>query len=350
MAKRMIENPANRFDETCIEWDPEALNQEAPNLTYRVLEDDSKTIIASNNSPDIPFSYSLNPYRGCMHGCIYCYARTTHETVGLSAGTDFETIIFVKKKAPLLLDRAFRRPSWRGDLLAFSGVTDCYQPLEQRFELTRQCLQVCLSFRNPVGIITRSTLILRDVELLAELHRAASATVTVSIPFDDDKLARAIEPLAPPPSRRYAIIEGLAKAGVPVGVNVSPLIPGLNVQAIPAILERARQAGASFCSTTLLRLPGSVGVYFEKRLREVVDAPVADKVLRRWAAMRSEQERPTDFGERMRGGGAQWQLAMDLFLLHKKRLGYAERKPLRATSSFRVPAQGRQLGLFDGAC
>ncbi|HEX4621108.1 MAG TPA: radical SAM protein, partial [Myxococcaceae bacterium] len=258
MKPRKVANPPNPWSSSEVEY-----LDEIPHAEIEVYEDHTKEIVARNDSPDVGFEFSVNPYRGCMHACAYCYARPGHEYLSMGAGTDFETKIAVKVRAPELLRIAFERPSWRGDLLAFSGVTDCYQPLEASYRLTRGCLEVCAEYHQPVGIITKSALIERDLDLLQELHRVARVHVSVSVPFWDPAIARAIEPYVATPQRRIQVIEKLAKAGIPVGVNVAPIIPCLGDEAIAQVLGAAREAGATSCGYVLLRLPGSVKAVFE---------------------------------------------------------------------------------------
>src|SRR5947209_7845364 len=259
MVPRPISNPPNPWLSTEVEY-----LEEIPPAELEVYEDHTREILAHNDSPDVGFSWSVNPYRGCFHGCAYCYARPTHEYLGLGAGTDFERKITVKPEAPRLLREAFERPSWKGELVIFSGVTDCYQPLEASYRLTRGCLEVCAEYRNPVGIITKAPLIERDIDLLVELSRVAAASVTLSIPFFSVEHARAIEPYVATPERRLHTIEKLAKAGIEVGVNVAPLIPGLNDEEMTAILTAAREAGATHAGMVFLRLPGPVAQVFEE--------------------------------------------------------------------------------------
>ncbi len=263
---KRVWNPPNPY----LSEDRELLG-EPPPAELEVYEDESNSILSHNDSPDIGFRWSVNPYRGCFHACAYCYARPTHEYLGLGAGTDFERKIFVKKNAPLLLEQAFRRRSWsgckehpttssdrsavprrscRGEMVVFSGVTDCYQPLEASWRLTRGCLAVCLKFRNPAFVITKSLLIRRDAALLAELAKEAEAGVTLSIPFLDEEIARVIEPGAPLIRRRFETMRILADAGVPVGIGVAPIIPGLNDNDIPGLLKEAKRCGARFAFKT----------------------------------------------------------------------------------------------------
>jgi len=335
-------NPPSRFEELHVEYD-----EEAPPARLRVYDDDSKSLLSENDSPDLPFRWSINPYRGCSHGCTYCYARPSHEYLGWGAGTDFDTRILVKRNAPALLKAAFDAPTWQGERILFSGNTDCYQPLEFRLGLTRALLEVCLRYRNPVALITKSNLIERDVALLAELHRVATARVTFSIPFHDAALGRAIEPGAPTPSRRYRALGTLAAAGIPVGVNIGPVIPGLNDRDVPAILKAAKEAGARWAALLLVRLPGPVEPYFEARLREALPLR-ADGVLARIRRARNGKLNDGRFGHRFRGEGEEWEATRALFHVWREKLGYGdgygETPP--GPSAFRRPGEGRQMGLF----
>ncbi len=235
------------------------------------------------------FDFGLNPYRGCQHACSYCEARRRHELLGFGAGTDFDSKIVVKPRAPDLLREAFDRPSWKGDVVVFSGATDCYQPLEASYRLTRRCLEVCAEYNNPVAIITKGALIERDIDVLRRLHDTARVTISISIPIWDAEAARRIEPLVPTPQRRILIIERLAKAGLDVGVSIAPLIPGLGEEGVPKILEAAKSAGASRAVLSLLRLPAPVDLVFAHRLRQ--DLPLrADRILARTRALEKPYE------------------------------------------------------------
>lgn len=306
--------------------------------------DHSSGILSKNDSPDIPFTYSLNPYRGCYHACAYCYARPTHQYLDFGAGTDFDRRLVVKPNAPDLLRREFERKAWKGDVVVFSGVTDCYQPLEQQWRLTRRCLEVCVEYRNPVGIITKGTLVERDIDLFSDLIRLAHCTVTISVPFFDSHTARCIEPNAPSPARRIRIIKALAEAGVPVGVNVAPIIPGLNDHEIPRILKAARDAGAQFAGKILVRFPGPVATVFEERVRLAFPLR-ANRILARVAAFRGGSESDAKFGQRMKGKGDAWQVLESMFDRIASRLGYGEFPQAPATRSFRRPTA--QMELFD---
>jgi DNA repair photolyase len=276
-----------------------------------------------------------------------CYARPTHEYLDLGAGTDFDTKIVVKPKAAELLRDTFDKPSWNGELVMFSGVTDCYQPVEAQLQLTKQCLEVCLEYRNPVAVISKHALIERDAELLAELAREAGCHVSVSLAWVDAELARAIEPWAPAPARRLQVIETLAKAGVPVGVMCAPVIPGLNDDQLMRVLERARDAGATSAGWVLLRLPGPVAQIFEDRVRVALPL-AADKIMHRIRETRGgERLYDPRFHTRSRGEGVYADTIAALFDATVKRLGFDDRDEARVFESrFRRPAKGGQLSLF----
>ena len=317
---RRVDNPPNPFAAIEREW-----LDEPPPAELEVFEDSSQEILSANTSPDLPFRWSVNPYRGCTHACAYCYARPTHEYLGFGAGTDFDTKIVVKPRAPELLRASFLRPSWRGELVVFSGNTDCYQPLESTWRLTRRCLEVCNEFRNPVGVITKSPLVERDLDLLLELHRHASVRVFASIPFADDAIGRAIEPRVAPVSRRFETLRRLAAAGIPTGVSVAPLIPGLNDADIPRILERAREAGALYAQCVLLRLPGSVRDVFLSRLRAALPERAA-RVENRIRDVRAGKLDDSRFFARQRGAGIYWDMIERQWELHTRRLGFSARR------------------------
>lgn len=333
-------NPPNRFSPVEIDWE-----EPPPPAKLEIVEDHSKGALAHNESPDIPFDWSVNPYRGCTHACAYCYARPTHEYLGWGAGTDFERRIQVKTRAPALLEEAFLAPSWTGARVAFSGVTDCYQPLERRYRLTRACLEVAARYRNPVMIITRSPLITRDLDVLGELHAHGAVSVSVSVPILDAELARALEPGAPPPAARLAAVRALADAGLPVGVSLGPVLPGINDHALPETLRAAREAGARFCFAMLVRLPGASEPVFEERLREALPLR-ADAVLNRVRRARGGALNDGRFGHRFEGQGEAWEATMKLYRLWRDRLGFEEAPDAPDPSPFRRPGQGRQLGLF----
>src|SRR5437588_4534982 len=341
MLARPISNPPNPWLSTEVEY----LDQ-IPDGKLQVYEDHTREILAHNGSPDVGFSWSVNPYRGCFHACAYCYARPTHEYLGLGAGTDFDRKITVKPEAPRLLREAFEKPSCKGELVVFSGVTDCYQPLEASYRLTRGCLEVCAEYRNPVGVITKSPLIERDLEVLQALAKVTDVGVTVSIPLWDREHAHAIEPHVASPQRRMKTIERLATAGLDVSVNVAPVIPGLSDADIPRILEAAHAAGARRAGFVFLRLPGSVKQVFEQRLRESLPLR-ADRVLSRVRDARGGKLYDSRWGVRGRGEGTYAEAARALFDATVKRLHMNEgfQSALEA-DTFRRPGRASQLPLL----
>jgi DNA repair photolyase len=336
---RPVENPPNPWSSTHIEY-----LEEPPAATLSIFEEDARSVLSGNESPDVGFGYSVNPYRGCIHACAYCYARPSHQYLGFGAGSDFDRKIVVKKNAPGVLRKELERPSWKGELIAFSGNTDCYQALEASYGLTRGCLEVCLDFQNPVAVITKSALIRRDVDLLAALSRRARATALVSIPFARDDMARKIEPYASKPSLRFDALRRLADAGVDTRVMVAPIIPGLNDADIPELLERAKEAGARSANMILLRLPAEVLPVFDARLEEAFPER-AGKVRNAIREMRDGKMNESSFGARMRGKGARWDAIESLFALHAKRLGLDRATPEPPASTFRRPTAQRSL--FD---
>lgn len=338
-------NPPNRFDRLTYVPDEEPSGDDdspAPRTEY--LRDVSRTIIARNQSPDVGFDASVNPYRGCSHGCSYCFARPTHEYLGFSSGLDFETKILVKEDAAELLHAELASPRWKPQPLAMSGVTDPYQPVERRLGITRRCLEVLVEFRNPVIIITKNRLVARDADLLAELARHDAAAVFVSVTTLDQSLQKVLEPRTSAPVRRLEAIEGLSRAGVPVGVLVAPIIPALNEHEIVAIVEAAAKAGARFAGHVPLRLPYAVKEIFERWLAEHFPDR-KDKVLNRIRAIRSGKLNDPGFGSRMKGEGAFADEIHALFALACRRAGLGD-PPALSTAAFRKP-RGPQLGLFE---
>ncbi len=314
-------------------------------MEIEVYEEEAKSIIASNDSPDVGFDHSVNPYRGCQHSCAYCYARPTHQYLGLGAGTDFDAKIVVKRNAPELLRRELAAPRWSKGrtTLAFSGVTDCYQPLEASYELTRRCLEICNEFRHPIAVITKGALVRRDTQLLAKMRRRAGAHVSLSIPFASDEDARKIEPFASAASARFETLRRLSEAGVPVGVGIAPLIPGLNDSQVPEILQRAREAGATRAFMVLLRLPAEVRPVFEERLRASYPDR-AEKVLHAVRDMRGGALYRSEFGTRMHGEGPRWDAVLQLFRIHCRRLGL-NHDTVNGAGETESPRE-RQLDLF----
>lgn len=296
-------NPATRFEELHYELDDWCEPDSEPrSVRTQYLKDDSRSIISHNNSPDVGFDASLNPYRGCEHGCAYCYARPTHEYLGFSAGIDFESRIMVKPEAATLLAAELARPSWIPQHLALSGVTDAYQPIERRLQITRSCLRVLAEFRNPVIVVTKNHLVTRDADYLAELSSVEASAVSVSITTLDPRLAQILEPRASTPSHRLDAIAKLHAAGVPVGVNIAPIIPGLNDHEIPKIAEAAAAAGAEFASYTIVRLPLAVAPIFVAWLENHFPDR-KDKILGQIRSIRNGKLNTAEFSARMRGDG-----------------------------------------------
>lgn len=317
---RYVVNPPNPWLTYSVEW-----IGEPPAAKIEVFEEtETRTIISSNDSPDVAFDHSINCYRGCVHGCTYCFSRPTHEYLDFGAGTDFERKIVVKIRAPELLRKELMKPSWNGEHIVFSFTSDPYVPLEANYKLTRACLEVCAEFRNPVGIVTKSALIRRDIDVLQQLSREASLGVYFSIPFDDYEIARALEPFAPSPNARFAAMKELADAGIQVGIGIAPTIPGLTTD-IPRLLQRAKRCGATRAFINMLRLPGSVAPYFEQRLREKLPTR-ADRVLNRIREARGGKLNSSKFGERMRGKGQYWEAQEKLFNLYARKLGFNEHR------------------------
>ncbi len=344
------ENPPNRFEkmhlEPDAEWHPEADEDGRPaGPRTQFFLDHSRTAIAWNDSPDVGFRASLNPYRGCEHGCIYCYARPTHEYLGFSSGLDFETRILVKRDAPELLRAELSSPRWQPQVIVMSGVTDCYQPVERKLKLTRRCLEVLAEFRNPVAIITKNFLVTRDRDVLSELAGFHAVSVCLSLTTLDSELRRVLEPRTSPPAARLEAIRRLAGAGIPVSVNVAPVIPGLNDHEIPKILRAAREAGARAAGYTVLRLPYAVAPLFESWLARHFPER-KDKVLNRIKALRGGKMYDAQWGVRMRGEGLFADQIAALFKAARRQAGFPEDWPELSTAHFRRPG-GAQLSLFS---
>ncbi len=344
-ARGAFVNPANRFEKISFERDEDIPDEDYPLPKTEFFKDASKSIISYNDSPDIGFETSLNPYRGCEHGCVYCYARPTHEYFGLSSGLDFESKIFVKTEAAILLRKELSLPKWKPQVVVMSGVTDCYQPFERKFGITRQCLEVLLDFRNPVAIITKNRLVSRDIDILHQMAAYQGACVMVSITSLDNQVARAMEPRASTPTNRLKAIEALSKAGIPVTVNVAPIVPGLTDHEIPAILKAARQAGASGAGYTVLRLPYAVKDLFEAWLEQYFPDR-KNKVLNRIKELRGGKLYDSGWGTRMKGQGLFAEHIRDMFDMGVKRANFPQHRPRLSTTSFRNPNQ-KQLTLFE---
>ena len=332
-------NPAGRFERRSLEPalpDPER-------LPTQLLPDPSKSAIVTNRSPDIPFDASLNPYRGCEHGCAYCYARPTHEYLGYSAGLDFETKILVKERAPELLRKELAARSWVPQVVAIAGVTDAYQPVERRLGVTRRCLEVFVEFRNPVTIITKNALVTRDLDLLRALAEHHAVSVSLSITTLDSELQRALEPRASAPHERLRALESLAAAGIPTNVMVAPIIPGLTDAETPAILQAAANAGARSAGHIVLRLPHGLRDLFDDWL--ITHRPLRRaKVLHRLESLRGGKLNDPRFGSRMRGEGIFAAQIGDLFRIAARRAGLDGPQPTLSADAFRRPG-GTQLDL-----
>jgi DNA repair photolyase len=313
-------NPPNRFDSLHFEADPDLPPEEKPHPKTQFFFDATESVLTPNDSPDVGYDVGLNCYRGCEHGCAYCFARPFHEYLGWSSGLDFETKILVKLRAPELLRRELSNPRWKPQTIGMSGVTDCYQPAERHFRLTRQCLEVFAEFRNPVAIITKNFLVTRDLDLLADLARAECVAVNMSITTLDADLAGKLEPRAARPEHRLRAVRMLASAGVPVNVLVAPVIPGLTDHELPAILAASAQAGARTASMVLLRLPWAVKDVFTAWLEAHVPGK-KDRVLSRLRAMHGGKLYDPRWGKRMRGEGAQAKQISDLFAITARRAG-----------------------------
>jgi len=347
-----LDNPAGRFERLDTAADAEAWEalrvagevDETLQLQTKVFRDTSRSIISTNDSPDVGMQASVNPYRGCEHGCIYCFARPTHEYLGLSAGLDFETQIFAKPDAPALLEAKLRSPSWQPQTVTLSGVTDCYQPLERKLRLTRACLEVLRDFRNPATIITKNFLVTRDMDVFKEMAAQQTIFVALSVTTLDTGLARAMEPRASQPALRLRAIEMLAKEKIPVGVMVGPVLPGLTEHEIPAILKAVAAAGAMTAHYTMLRLPYGVKDLFQTWLKEHFPDR-AEKVLNRLRDMRGGKLYESDFETRMTGTGHYARQVADMFRLYKQQYGLTQNVPLTA-KGFNRQARGRQLSLF----
>jgi len=335
-----VGNPLNRFERLEVELEVPPPDR----VATLVLRDTSRSVIARNDSPDVPFDASLNPYRGCEHGCAYCYARPSHEYLGFSAGLDFESRILVKEQAPELLRRELTSPRWRPQTLALSGVTDPYQPVERKLRITRRCLEVLAELRNPVGVITKSHLVTRDADLLAELAAVGAARVALSVTTLDVGLARRLEPRAASPNERLRAIAELTAAGIPVTVMVAPVIPGLTDHEMPAILDAAAAAGAESAGFVPLRLPGAVAGLFEGWL-EAHFPERKEKVLNRVRELRGGRLNDPRFGHRMRGDGVFAEQIRTLFRTARRRAGLDRRGQPLSTAAFRRKGID-QLALF----
>ncbi len=341
-------NPPNRFERLHVEHDFEQIDESEflaaharPATEY--FNDTTKTIITTNDSPDVGFTHSINPYRGCSHGCCYCFARIGHEYLGFSSGLDFETRIMVKRDAAQLLRKELSLPRYRPVTIHISGVTDCYQPIERKFQITRECLAVLAEFGNPVSIITKNHLVTRDIDLLSKLATQQAAVVMLSITTLDPDLARVMEPRTSTPRRRLDAIRQLTAAGIPTGVMAAPMIPGLNDHEMPAILKAAGEAGAVWAGMTPIRLALSIAGLFEQWLTDHFPDR-KEKVLNRIRSMRSGKLNDPRFGNRMRGEGIWADQLKTVFKLAKHRAGFTGEFPQLSSEHFRGP--NRQMTLW----
>ncbi len=355
-------NPNNRFSRIQIQEDLEQFEHDDEFLDQRFVskteyfQDDSKSIISENDSPDIPFRYSLNAYRGCAHGCAYCYARPTHEYLGFSAGVDFESQILVKERAAELLREHLMKRSWQPEPIMMSGVTDCYQPAERHFRLTRQCIEVVNEFHQPLNIITKNALVTRDIDLLGPMAKDNLARVAVSLTSLDQSLTRVLEPRTSSPAARLRAIRELSESGIPVTVMVAPVIPGLNDSEIPAILAAAKEHGANFAGYILLRLPLTVRPIFLDWLSRHVPTK-RERIESLIRSTRDGDYSQSQFGQRLRGSGEYADHLRSTFKLFAQRHGLDGRPTSLDTSKFTRPGSlpsplpkkvaSSQLMLFD---
>jgi DNA repair photolyase len=344
--------PPNRFESARREGDfehlefDEDLQADQRVLDTQVIPDQSKSLLTENNSPDVGFRWSINPYRGCEHGCVYCYARPTHEMLGMNAGLDFETKIMVKLRAAELLRDDLASPKWQPQPIAMSGVTDCYQPLERQFRLTRSCLEVLLEARQPVTVVTKNALVLRDLDLLVQMAQRRLIHVSISVTTLDDQTARMMEPRTSRPAERLRAIRELNQAGVPVRVMIAPIIPGLTDSELPEIMHRSSASGAQSAGYILLRLPWSVRPVFLDWLER--EFPLRKrKIESHIRAVRGGRLNDPRFGSRMRGHGPIAEQIRHMFSIFSRKYGLDSKLPELDCSQFRAPrpASG-QLSLF----
>lgn len=338
-------DPANRFGASRLEIDKDAwVDDDAKPSQTVFLKDDSQSILAKNEAEDLSFDYGLNPYRGCEHGCSYCYARVFHEYLGFSAGLEFESKIVVKENAPELLEQTLGKASYQVGKIHMSGVTDCYQPVERKLQLTRRCLEVLARFRNPVVIITKNALVTRDIDHLLELAKHHAVAVYLSVTTLDPRLARVLEPRASSPRARLEAIHQLAEAGIPAGVSAAPMIPGLNDHELPTILKAVADHGGKFAAYSVVRLPGAVKDVFSAWLEH--HKPLAkDKILGRIRSFHGGQLNAASMQHRNRGQGEQSQQLHRLFHVLCRKYGLDPHFPRLSQVSFRRVMPG-QAELF----
>ena len=337
-------SPANRFEKLHVDLndvdvvDVDLETEERPQRGTQYFRDETKSVITRNNSPDVGFETSLNPYRGCEHGCIYCYARPTHEYLGFSAGLDFESKIMVKTSAPELLRAELESPRWQPQTLVLSGVTDPYQPVERKLGITRGCLKVLARFRNPVAIITKNRLVTRDVDLLRDLAAYNGVAVNISVTSLDSNLQRVLEPRTSSPQARLDAIRQLRSAGIPTGVMVAPIIPGLTDHEVPKIMDACAKAGAQFAGYTIVRLPWAVAPLFEHWLEEHFPER-KEKVLGRIRHLRENRLNNSQWHTRMTGEGIFAEQIASMFAISCRRNRICARPKLSCASFQRATTQ-----------
>lgn len=338
-------NPANRFIDIKLEILDEYLEhikeEDEGRPATQFITDNSKSILSKNDSPDLGFAYSINPYRGCEHGCIYCYARPTHEYLGFSSGLDFETKIMVKKDAPELLEKGFQSKSYTPQVIILSGNTDCYQPVERKLQITRRLLEVFLKYKNPVGIITKNSLIERDLDILIELSKLSLVGVTLSIPTLNKEIASVMEPRTSTPSRRMQTVKNLSDAGIRVNVNIAPVVPGLTDDTIPFVIKSAAEAGAKSVGKVILRLPWQNKDLFVNWVHKNFPER-ANKILNRIKSLRDGELYNSEWGKRMSGEGEWSDTVSQIFRINRQKYNLnKEHSGLRTDLFDRNPEQGK---------
>jgi DNA repair photolyase len=312
----------------------------------KIIEVHPKTIITKNNSPDVPFDFSINPYQGCEHGCVYCYARTTHEYWGYNAGKDFERVILVKKEAPILLEKEFRKKSYQPKLIVLSGNTDCYQPIERKLGITRKLLEVFQQFKHPVGMITKNSLIQRDIDILQDLASINAASVVVSLTSLREETRRLMEPRTASVKQRLQTIEKLTAAGIPVRVNLAPIIPAINSDEVFDLVKAAADHGALSVNYILVRLNGAIGPIFEDWVQKVYPER-AEKVLNLIKETHSGTLNESRFKTRMKGEGVYAEQVKSIFDIACRKFLPKKVREEMDYSRFMMPGMGRQMGMFD---
>lgn len=330
-------NVPNKFSSTTLsteDWDGIDEEHDLSSSKIQVFRESPRSIISTNTSPDLSFEMSVNPYQGCEHGCVYCYARNTHEYWGFSAGLDFESKIKMKPNAAKLLEEAFLKPSYKPSVIMLSGNTDCYQPIERKYALTRQLLGVCNSYQNPVSIITKNALILRDIDVLSELASKNLVHVLISMTTLNEDLRRTLEPRTASAKKKLQVIEQLTDNNIPVGVMHAPIIPSLNQSETPALLKAASEAGASFASYSVIRLNGQVGKIFKDWLEKVFPDR-AEKVWNQIMELHDGKVNESGYGKRMKGEGTTAKMIKQMFEVAKGRYFPLEHTRPLSTEHFR---------------